>query len=473
MDKIQECGSGIASAFGGTGNNTNAAAGSLNGNNSVANSNTNYAASFALECYDQKTMIDTIIPDNMVSKTEKIATAMDVENAIVPVSRAAYQAGKEQLCAYEDIPFISEDEGDEQLLSCKSNSVENGEVKHLLKGIKTKSKHKRLRNIKAFLLNKKIIEYAIYEAEKNKVKTKQLMYIMEHIKETVDKIYNELKDETYEPQPFRFKTICNRDDKPRHLAILGFYDRCIQQLLKIVIQDKLRALEPRNVYSNLLERGTLSNNSTYCLYAQLRHDFKIYGKGYGLRMDIHHCYESISVDVIERELFKYITDAFVRRLICRMFKHIKYLPIGDPLSGLYVNLVLREWHRYVLDNRHDLFDKCYFFCDDMLFINKDSKKELHQLCHEALEWIPEHIGVYIKSNYKVFRLSEGVTFCGVRVFPDRLLVKRKIKQRMLKNKNNKKSLISYKGILDKTSSAHFSYILQIHKINDKNQDSNE
>lgn len=402
----------------------------------------------------------------MVSKTEKIATTMDVEKAMVPVSRAAINVGKGQLYTYEGIPFMSGREGDGQLSSCMSNSVEDGELNHLLKGVRTKGKRKKLRNIKAFLLNKTIIEYAIYEAQKNKTKTKQLMWIMSHVKETVDKIYNELKAETYEPQAFRFKTIHNKDDKPRHLAILGFYDRCVQQLFKIVIQDKLRALEPRNVYSNLPKRGTLSNHSTYCLYAQLRHDFKVYGKGYGLRLDIHHCYESISVDIIKRELFRYITDAFARRLVCRMFKHIKYLPIGDPLSGLYVNLVLRKWHMHVLNERHNLFDKCYFFCDDMLFINKDSKKKLHQLCHEAIEWFPIYANMHIKSNYKVFKLSEGITFCGARIFPDRILIKRKIKQRIFKNKNNKKSLASYKGIFDKTSSAHLSTVLNIDRLNE-------
>lgn len=185
-----------------------------------------------------------------------------------------------------------------------------------------------------------------------------------------------------------------------------------------------------------------------------------------MRLDIHHCYESISVDVIKRELFRYITDAFARRLVCRMFKHIKYLPIGDPLSGLYVNLVLRKWHMHVLNERHNLFDKCYFFCDDMLFINKDSKKKLHQLCHEAIEWFPIYANMHIKSNYKVFKLSEGMTFCGARIFPDRILIKRKIKQRIFKNKNNKKSLASYKGIFDKTNSAHLSTVLNIDRLNE-------
>lgn len=158
---IQECGSGIASAFGGTGNNTNAAAGSLNGNNSVANSNTNWAASFSLKLESMK---NEIIPDNMVSKTEKIAMTMDVEKAMVPVSRATINVGKGQLYTYEGIPFMSGKEGDRQLSSCMSDSVEDRELNHLLKGIRTKSKRKKLRNIKAFLLNKTIIEYAIYEA---------------------------------------------------------------------------------------------------------------------------------------------------------------------------------------------------------------------------------------------------------------------------------------------------------------------
>lgn len=100
----------------------------------------------------------------MVSKTEKIATTMDVEKAMVPVSRAAINVGKGQLYTYEGIPFMSGREGDGQLSSCMSNSVEDGELNHLLKGVRTKGKRKKLRNIKAFLLNKTIIEYAIYEA---------------------------------------------------------------------------------------------------------------------------------------------------------------------------------------------------------------------------------------------------------------------------------------------------------------------
>lgn len=463
-ENLQERGSGTASAFGGSGNNTNASAGYLNGNNSVANSNTNYAASFALDAIRtsgyEPTGDSYIVPDNVVNKTEKIATAGDIQKAPVSVSRSASEmsADKGNIRSGEkvapeidtlDIPY------------CESISAENGKQYNLNKGLKTFSKHKRLRNIKAFLLNKDLIRAAIYEARIDKKVTRQLTWVMHHVDETVDMIYNSLKDETYVPKPYRFRTIHNKDEKARHLAILGFYDRCVQQVLKQAIQLKLRALEPRNVYSNLLGRGTLSSDARYCLYSQLKHDFRSYGTGYGLKMDIHHCYESISSEVIKRELFKYITDSFTRRLVCRMFSNISYLPIGDPLSGLYVNLVLRAWHRHVLDNRHHLFTKCYFFCDDSLYINKDSKAALHELCQEAREWFPKYANLHIKKNYKVFKLSEGVVFCGAKIFPNKILIRRLIKQRMFQARHNPESLASYKGILEKTNSAHLTELLDV------------
>lgn len=58
-------------------------------------------------------MKNNIIPDNMVNKTEKIATTMDVEKAIVSISRAVIKMDKEQLRAYDEIPLISKREGDE------------------------------------------------------------------------------------------------------------------------------------------------------------------------------------------------------------------------------------------------------------------------------------------------------------------------------------------------------------------------
>lgn len=465
---LQKRGSGTASGFGGTGNNTNASAGYLNGNNSVANSNTNYAASFALS-YTQDSKKDSvsIVPDSVVSKTEKIATTGDIQKAPVSVSRVAPEMEFDKDILHFQVETRNlEGMGVEQEVSCVDNPAENGKGKHLIKGIKTLNSHKRLRNVKAFLLNKEVIKEAIIEAREGKKVTKQLTWIMNHIDETVNRIHKELSEETYVPGHYRFRTIHNKDEKPRHLAILGFYDRCVQQLLKKVIQEKLRNLEPRNVYSNIPGRGTLSSEAQYCLYAQLAHDFKVYKDGFGLKMDIHHCYESISSDVIKRELFRYLTDSFARRLVDRMFTHIKYLPIGDPLSGLYVNLVLLRWHRHVLNNRHHLFDTCYFFCDDSLYINRKSKKELHQLCQEAREWFPKYANLHIKPNYKVFRLTEGTTFCGARVFPSKILVRQLVKKRMFAAKNKPKSLASYKGILEKTNSAHLSHLLGIQHVSE-------
>lgn len=466
----QERGSGVASAFGGTGNNTNASAGYLNGNNSVANSNTNYAASFSL-CYNDCSstlVLDRTTPDSVVSKTEKIATIADIQKAAIPESKSTSEMklGKETLPAKENIPFLAENRC-EQSFSCMDYPTENREVSHFNKGITTLNKHKRLRNLKAFLVNEDLIREAIKEAQEGKKPTRELIWISHHVEETAKRIRKELLEGTYVPKPYRFRTIHNKDEKPRHLAILGFYDRCVQQVLKKVIQQKLRALEPRNVYSNLLGRGTLSNDARYCLYQQLRHEVHVAPNGFGLKMDIHHCYESISTDVIERELFKYVTDAFARRLIHRMFAHIHYLPIGDPLSGLYVNLVLRQWHKHLLEEKHDLFDSCYFFCDDALFINKTSKEKLHQLCQDARQWLPKYANLHIKKNYKVFRLAEGFVFCGAKVFPTKILVRQLVKKRMLRAKNKPRSLASYKGILDKTSSAHLSAVLQMKDVPDK------
>lgn len=464
MKDLQERGLGTGSAFGGTGNNTNASAGSLYGNNSVTNSNTNYAASFALSYQDNQ---NNIVPNSVATKAEKIATTTDIQKAVVSMSRVAPEMEYDnEWLASQDIPFL-EESWCMQPDTCVDNPVEIGKVIHFDKGIKTLCKHKRLRNIKAFLLNKDIIRQAIYDAHEGKKASPQMTWVMHHIDETVDKIYDELKNETYVPKVYMFRTIHNHDDKTRHLAILRFYDRCVQQLLKIVIQEKLRALEPRNVYSNLPKRGTLSGTAKFCLYSQMKHDFHIYKDGYGLKLDIHHCYESISSDIVQRELFKYVTDAFTRKLIKRMFTHIHYLPIGDPLSGLYVNLVLRRWHLHMLNDRHHLFDTCYFFCDDALFINRSSKEALHELCREAREWLPKYANLYVKNNYQIYRLSEGITFCGARVFPNKILIRQLIKKRIIRAKYKPLALASYKGILEKTNSGHLSQILDIKNVSNR------
>ena len=468
MENIsRERGLGAASAFGGTGNNTNASAGSLNGNNSVANSNTNYAASFSLDYHDDFQLNESA-PDSVVNKTEKIVTTADIQKAAGLVSRAVPEAERGNgFPGIQDLPFLEEN-GSARESACEH--TENKKNMHFEKGISTLCRHKRLRNAKAFLLNKDVIRQAIHDAAEGKKVTPQLTWITRHVEETVDRIYHELSTETYAPKRYRFRTIRNKDEKPRHLAILGFYDRCVQQLLKNVIQEKLRALEPRNVYSNMIGRGTLSNDARYCLYAQLRHDFRVCGDGFALKLDIHHCYESISAEVVKRELFKYVTDAFTRRLVDKMFAHISYLPIGDPLSGLYVNLVLRKWHVYLLTKKRHLFHKCYFFCDDALFINRTSKAQLHELCHDSREWLLRYANLRVKKNYKVCRLSEGVTFCGARIFPEKILVRQLVKKRIIKAKDKPRALASYKGIIDKTSSAHLAKTLSMETVPDRVRD---
>lgn len=395
----------------------------------------------------------------MINKIEKIATTEDIQKTSVPVSKAASEMERgDSILRPEDLPFW--DSCSKQNADRMDHPTENGKKEHIAKGLTTFSKHKKLRNIKAFLLNKALIKQAIYEARKDKTESKELLDIMSHVDETVERIYNELKAETYKIGKYQFRTIQNHDKKKRHLAILGFYDRCVQQVFKMAVQQKIQNLIPRNTYSNMPHRGTLSNNPTYCLYGQLKHDFRVHPNYYGLKNDIHHCYGSITTDLIKSVLFRYVSDAFARRLVDRMLAKIHSLPVGDPLSGLMVNLVLREYHNHILNEKHHLFKTCYFFCDDSLIIGP-SKSDLHELCQHLRTWIPEHLGLYVKNNYKVFPLSSGTVFCGVHIWPHKILMSQATKKRMISKRNNPRSLASYNGIVQKTNSAHLMKTLNM------------
>ena len=145
------------------------------------------------------------------------------------------------------------------------------------------------------------------------------------------------------------------------------------------------------------------------------------------------------------------------RLLTRIVdSHSPGIPIGNPISPLFANLLVSEFDHYVKE--HFRFKGYFRYLDDIVVVatGEDAKERLKALSAYAHEYF-DGIGLDIKPNEQIFPIDRfGIDFLGYVIGRKKMVLRKKTERRFrraaarfkrCKTPHNRKPLSSYWGML--------------------------
>lgn len=180
------------------------------------------------------------------------------------------------------------------------------------------------------------------------------------------------------------------------------------------------------------------------------------GNKYCLKIDVRKFYPTVDHEILKGMVRKRIKDPNLLAMLDEIIDSADGLPIGNYLSQYLANYLLAFFDHKIKEVYK--IKHYYRYADDMVFLS-DSKDQLHDLLilinHELAD-----IGLYLKSNYRVFPTNTGIDFVGYVFYPTHTLLRKGIKKSMSKRYRNNKSRFSYLGW-----SKHCDSINLVNKLN--------
>ena len=276
-------------------------------------------------------------------------------------------------------------------------------------------------------------------------------------------LHTELKTKTYLPKPLTAFII--RDPKTRLIHKSDFRDRVIHHALVQIIEPLFDRTFIYDSYANRIGKGTLKAIARFNQFARkVSRNGSQKGwfnnnqiKGYCLKVDIKHYFQTVDCEILLSIIKKKITCQDTINLIEIILKrtsesrereiNIMGMPLGNLTSQFLANVYLNELDQFI---KHQLKCKYYIrYVDDFVI--------LHESKEQLAIW-KEKISIFLKGKLKlelhqdkskIISLSKGIDFVGFRNFwKYKLLRRRNIRNMQSKIDLYKKGEISFTRVHD-------------------------
>ena len=185
--------------------------------------------------------------------------------------------------------------------------------------------------------------------------------------------------------------------------------------------------------------ASIKNRGMHDLMKYIRRDMQKDPEGtrFCYKFDISKFYESVNQNFVMYSVHRVFKD---KKLIAMLDNFVRIIPqgisIGLRSSQGLGNLLLSVYLDHYLKDRYGV-RHFYRYCDDGVVLGK-SKAELWEIrdaVHEQLE----QIDLKVKANERVFPVDEGIDFLGYVIYPDHVLLRKRIKQKFARKMHEVKS----------------------------------
>lgn len=262
--------------------------------------------------------------------------------------------------------------------------------------------------------------------------SKQGRWLLAHREDVIRELSDRIKAGTYTVKDYREREIIE-NGKTRRIQILTMKDRIAVHAVMAVVDRHLKKRFIRTTSASIKGRGM------HDLLAYIHRDMQEQPETtrYCYKFDISKFYESIDQDTVMDCVRRVFKD---RRLITLLDGFVRMMPKGLSIglrSSQGLGNLLLSMH---LD--HVLKDECgvrhfYRYCDDGVVL-AGSKQELWQV-REIIHRQIESIGLQVKSNERIFPVTEGIDFLGYVIRPDYIRLRKRIKKKAAAKLNEVKS----------------------------------
>ena len=185
--------------------------------------------------------------------------------------------------------------------------------------------------------------------------------------------------------------------------------------------------------------ASIKNRGMHDLMKYIRRDMQKDPEGtrFCYKFDISKFYESVCQDFVSYCVRRVFKD---KKLIAMLDGFIHMMPqgisIGLRSSQGLGNLLLSVYLDHYLKDRYGV-RHFYRYCDDGVVLGK-SKAELWEI-RDAVHEQVEQIDLKVKTNERVFPVDEGIDFLGYVIYPDHVLLRKRIKQKFARKMHEVKS----------------------------------
>ena len=263
-------------------------------------------------------------------------------------------------------------------------------------------------------------------------KSRQGRYLLAHREEVIKELSERIADGTFTVANYRERTI-NESGKERRIQVLTMKDRIAVHAIMSVVDRHLKKRFIRTTSASIKDRGM------HDLMQYIRRDMQEDPEGtrYCYKFDISKFYESVCQDFVSYCVRRVFKDM---KLITMLDGFIHMMPqgisIGLRSSQGLGNLLLSVYLDHYLKDRYGV-RHFYRYCDDGVVLGK-SKAELWEI-RDAVHEQVEQIDLKVKANERVFPVDEGIDFLGYVIYPDHVLLRKRIKQKFARKMHEVKS----------------------------------
>lgn len=441
-------------------NNDNASARTANCNNAVSNSNDNYAGAFAVKQVDSANM------KHLAAQSTRLNIA---KNHVATGGHGADEVSS--------LPFWTDNIADpcsHELGNYPLNATFEGteaEKETILQELYIVSRKRKLQNLKRFITNPIIVRMGVERCLSRASDSPEVRNAIRNKEKIIVRIIRELTEETYRCQPTTRRIITKRGkgDKDRNADIYTVYDRCVQNILLIVLQQKLTNKLSPWCYSGIKGRSLWSNDKTYCMVNRIRTYVQYHPQASAGLTDIRHFYESLRSKVVLGVLFDTITCPYTRSLLCDILLQTETLVIGGTLSQIFAMLTLTEMDYEINRIFHPQF---YGAFGDNRIIMDDDREKVIKAVHWEMSYLEGRYGMHMKNDYQVARVADGFMFCKQHFKGSFVNVRAEIRRRAIRGAiRGQQHYAGYHGMLVKTDSRKLIYLIKnrLNSLRMKNQ----
>ena len=266
-------------------------------------------------------------------------------------------------------------------------------------------------------------------------KSRQGRYLLAHREEIIKELSERIASGQFHVTP---KDIEEKDiieaGKLRHIQFFKSLKNSIAAHAIMSVVDKhLKKRFIRTTSASIKNRGM--HDLMKYIHRDMQEDPK--GTRYCYKFDISKFYESVNQDFVMYCIHRVFKD---KKLIAMLDNFVRIIPqgisIGLRSSQGLGNLLLSVYLDHYLKDRYGV-RHFYRYCDDGVVLGK-SKAELWEIrdaVHEQLE----QIDLKVKTNERVFPVDEGIDFLGYVIYPNHVLLRKRIKQKFARKMHEVKS----------------------------------
>lgn len=305
---------------------------------------------------------------------------------------------------------------------------------------------KRINHLYEQIYSFENLHEAYKQARKGKRFRNDVLKFTHGLEENLITIQNELVWKTY--RVGRYREFFIHDPKKRLIMALPFKDRVVQWAIYRVLNPLLEKSYINNSYACRVGYG--AHRAMRKIQYWMRKMYRAGQEIYVLKMDVSKYFYRVDHDILMDILKSRIKDADLLWLLEEIVRceHTDFglnvddvgftgakvpsvgMPIGNLTSQMFAGLYLGELDQYC---KQDLKLKRYArYMDDVLILGTD-KAKLHDTWRAVEKFLGDILRLELNSKTCIRSINQGVEFCGFRIWPHKVRLKKKTALRMRRN----------------------------------------